>query len=280
MASPAAEFRSGRGRTQKGKIQMASKSKELVTLSEEQEKALAYFENVGREQSTGGFIIGKLLKFDKRGNWTAGRDDEEDIAVGTKMTFAYDQMLKGSQCWINKKLVDTDLGLVIQGFMPKRREELSMWPDKSEWPRDKDDVPTDPWQSVNILVLKDLDDQFFTYVASSKGGLSAVGQLMVATSQHVRAYGYGEYPVIALGSTHYKHPEYGKIFKPTLEITGWVPKEDFGSPIAGDESERPAKPAPKKQLAPPKASNSERPHGVKPVPASKPKNGKRSDLNY
>lgn len=204
---------------------------------------------------SGGLIVGKQLKFIK-GVWTAGRDnEEEDIAVGARMIFAFTSMLIGWQCWLDHKCVETDLGLPVEGFTPKPRHLLSMWSDKAGWPTDKNGVAEDPWSYVNVLPLRAPGGGYYTYIVSSKGGKSAIGKMLLEIGGHARMHGYDVFPVVELGTDSYKHPQYGRVYTPVLKIVGWAPSTDFGTPGGGESAPAAAKPAEKKQLSPKKAGD-------------------------
>ena len=104
-----------------------------------------------------------------------------------------------------------------------------------------------PGQLSNYLLLKGKDDnELYTFTASSKGGLNALGDLCkaygMAMAQHA-----DEYPVIALGVSAYDHPNraYGRIKVPTFKIVGWAPKSVFVAPVDG-EAPAASKATPKK----------------------------------
>ncbi len=65
---------------------------------------------------------------------------------------------------------------------------------------------------------------FLTFVAGSKGGIAAIGNLC-------RIYGHKRrdslLPIVALKVRSYKHKQYGRIETPDLPIVGW---EDAGAP--------------------------------------------------
>jgi hypothetical protein len=72
------------------------------------------------------------------------------------------------------------------------------------------------------------DVQLFTFSASSKGGIGAIGVLSKAYGQQMRQRP-GQYPVIILGVSSYMHSNrtLGRIKYPTFEIKDWVPTKPF-----------------------------------------------------
>jgi hypothetical protein len=66
--------------------------------------------------------------------------------------------------------------------------------------------------------------KLWTFATSSRGGIGALGQISKAYGKEMRQRP-GEFPVVALGSSSYQHPNrsYGRIKVPTFEFTGsWV----------------------------------------------------------
>jgi hypothetical protein len=176
-------------------------------------------------------IRGTLLRFVK-GAWLTGTGQNEDeIDEGTAMTVNLDSTLMGWQMWEDEKPTDSDLGLVVDGFQPKARSELSLPPDRDgvneAWPTDDKGNPVDPWQSTMLVLMHDADGELFTYVASSKGGKSALGALLKQWGQRVKEGEDSSYPIVELGSDSYKHRKYSRVEIPTLEITGWEAIEDY-----------------------------------------------------
>src|SRR5262249_54784562 len=77
-----------------------------------------------------------------------------------------------------------------------------------------------------LLVLTGTDSEdLYTFPASTKGTLGAVGELCKAYGKRVRLQP-DEYPVIKLGvsSSLHKKRAYGRIKYPILEVVGWTPK--------------------------------------------------------
>jgi len=175
-------------------------------------------------------IVGKLLKFSK-GEYLAGQDNNE-VEEGTKLIANMDELMIGWQKWEDGKPSDTQLGRVADGFRPPSRSSLGDT-DESVWERDDRGAPRDPWQLTNYLILKEAEgDQVFTFTTSSKGGVSAIGELAGAYGKAMRQRP-DEYPIVALNVRSYKHSNkaYGKIFTPKFDVVGWTPKSSFDGVI-------------------------------------------------
>jgi hypothetical protein len=70
--------------------------------------------------------------------------------------------------------------------------------------------------------------QLYTFTASSKGGIGALGTLSKAYGQQMRQRP-GQYPVISLGVSSYQHPNrtLGRIKYPVFEVKDWVSTKPF-----------------------------------------------------
>lgn len=182
--------------------------------------AMNAFEQFG--QSTESTIKGDLLKFSK-GDWTYGQNDME---VPSKYEFVahVDTLTIGWQRWEDGKPTDARMGLVGEGFVPPPRKELGDT-DESEWEVDSRGVPQDPWSNCAMMFLTNRDGSSeFTFTTASHGGRQWCAGLAKEYGKNMRMGKLGN-PVIRVGSDSYKHSEFGKIFKPTFEVIGWVPVE-------------------------------------------------------
>jgi len=165
-------------------------------------------------------FVGELLKFSK-GDYTVGREGTE-LEPGTELVAVMDSLVVGWTKWRDGMPVDERVGLV-QTFQPPQRAELGD-NDADLWERDDDDKPRDPWQFGNRLVMVGVEDQaVFTFTTSSRGGLSAVGELAKAYGRRLHAHP-DEYPVVELGVSSYQHrvKSYGRIKVPVLRIASWT----------------------------------------------------------
>jgi hypothetical protein len=206
---------------------------ELATLDTEPDHFAAY----ARAMSWNNTIIGMMLKFSK-GEFVVGQDGEV-MEMGTKLIANSDELLIGWQRWEDAKPAEDIRGYLVKGFQPPRRDELS-FNDSSEWDVDESNgKPRDPWVATNWLLLKEPGKrgQLYTFVTSSHGGKKAMGALAKACSDHRKEYGNVDYPVVALDSSSYLHPNssLGRIKEPVFEVVGWENKSLFA-----DASDAPA----------------------------------------
>jgi len=193
-----------------------------------------FFEKYGKA-ATLSSIIGRLLRFNKFGEYRAGQDDEE-IPCGTKMVAYMNSLCVGYQCWKDGRPAGMAMGPIAEGFVPPKRETLGDL-DKSQWETFDDGREKDPWQFTNTIVLALLEDtsELFTFSVSSKGGLNAIAQLALKYGERLRQKP-DEAPVFELQVGSYQHPNrsYGEIRFPILKIIDWIPTKDL-PPLDGGE---------------------------------------------
>jgi hypothetical protein len=209
-------------------------------------------------------IFGDLLLFTKFGEWVHGRERAQ-LPMGTALAAYMPTLTVGWIFWDNGKIADTRVGLVAEGFVPPKREELGHQ-DQTTWERFDDGRPKDPWRLSNNLILVDPEtDAFFTFSTSSRGGLQAVGKLSAAYGQHMRQRP-DDMPIIELSVSSYQHPNrsIGEVREPALKIVDWVSSEKLppldGAPVNDDDNgdaddpwavteSAPSKPAPQPTAA-------------------------------
>jgi hypothetical protein len=175
------------------------------------------------------YIIGEMLRFSK-GDWIAGKDNT--IPVGTTFTVAPTELLAGWIQWLNSKPVSHEMVRVEDGIPPKKREELGDT-DASQWPVDKDGKPKDVWQFTNYLPMMDEDGKVYTFTTSSRGGITAVAQLLRLFANHRKRHP-DVFPVIKINTDSYQHKDrdLGRIKYPVFEPAGYLPKGDFLAALA------------------------------------------------
>lgn len=188
------------------------------------------------EQSQRPFA-GDLLRFSKHGQYKAGQE-QEVIDTGTRMFVYMPGLKRGWVKWAESQPVAHIMGLVSEGFKPPPREELGD-DNEDEW-ETLNDKPMDPWQITNHLPMCNTKGEVFTFVTSSKGGLSEIGKLsgMYAERHRMKP---NEIPVIELESRSYDHKLYGETLAPVFKVIGWVkPPETFAeltAPVDGGSDE-------------------------------------------
>lgn len=201
-----------------------------ATAGQEVNPYLAYAESVSSSR-----IVGKLLRFSKFGEWTAGESGDA-IALGTRLVAHIPEMVIGWQRWGEGKPVDAVMGKVSEGFKIPARHTLGD-DDSSAWEVDDKGKERDPWQRSVLLLLKEEGgDQIYTFASGSKGGIGATGRLSEAFG-HAMRHKAGQLPIITLGRDSYPHSNkaYGDIRFPVFEIVGWAPQSDFDAVLPGGD---------------------------------------------
>jgi hypothetical protein len=190
------------------------------------------FETYGNAVTARQFV-GDLLKFSK-GEYLAGVDGYE-VTIGTELAAIMDSLVTGWVKWVGGARVDQRSG-PIQNFQPPQRHELGD-DDQDTWDLDDEGRPKDPWQFENRIVLVGVDDDqsLYTFTTSSRGGLSAIGELAKAYGHRLHSHP-NEYPVVRLGVGSYAHRNrsFGRIKFPNFEIIDWTESRPLQALLASD----------------------------------------------
>jgi hypothetical protein len=213
-------------------MKMSNDTRDITSRAETALTTASYFEKYGQAAS-GRRFVGDLLKFGKDGVYVAGQENRE-IATGTQMVAYMSTLRAGWVCWEDGHPVEEVMGLVGEGFVPPKRDALDRT-DKSRWEEYDGGEPRDPWQFSNDIVLFDpRDEQFYTFVTSSRGGLGALGELAKKYGQRLRQQP-GEWPVVALEGGSYQHRirSRGRIKYPILHDVRWVAAKDQPALVEG-----------------------------------------------
>lgn len=190
-----------------------------------------FYERYG-EAATQRNILGRLLKFNKFGEFRAGQEEEE-IKRGTALAAYMPSLAVGYVRWEDSKPAEIIMGPVGEGFVPPPRSDLGHT-DQSKWDTYDDGRARDPWQFSNSLVLINLEnEELFTFNTSSKGGLAAIGELAKVHGKHIRKKP-DEVPIVELDRGGYQHSnrDYGEIRFPIFKVVGWISTDKL-PPIDG-----------------------------------------------
>jgi hypothetical protein len=176
---------------------------------------------------------GDLLTFTKFGDFVAGRDKQE-VPFGTRLVVHVPTMLIGYVRWENDMPVDYQMGLLEEGFVPPKRDELG-YLDKSQWETYEDGGTKDPWKSSNQVVMTGIDNEVvYTFTTSSKTGRSGLGIVVKEYGRRIRQFP-DEYPVVELRRGSYidrRRPFIGEVRIPVFTIVDWVPAEPHATVLA------------------------------------------------
>jgi hypothetical protein len=184
---------------------------------------------------------GDLLTFSKFGEFVAGKD-KVVVPFGTRVVVHVPSMLIGYVRWKDNRRVDYKMGLLEEGFVPPKRDELG-YLDKSEWETYEEGGAKDPWQFSNQVVMTGVkEDAVYTFTTSSKTGRSSLGMVVKDYGHHIRQ-APDEYPVVELQRSSYRdrRPGIGEVRIPFFKIVGWVPAGPHAKGLAnfmGDTAEQ------------------------------------------
>jgi hypothetical protein len=171
-----------------------------------------------------------ILKMDKTGHWVYGADQTEVEADSTwainPFSFTHGFIAWGDGEVLGEKMVSVSQPLPELDTAPAGA--------KRGW-------ETQIGMSLKCLNGEDegLEARFST---TSVGGKRSIQTLAVAIANQVEKDQTKPVPVITLGSEHYQHKSYGRIYTPIFEIKEWVAMD--GGASADEAEEAPAIEAP------------------------------------
>ena len=156
-----------------------------------------------------------FLKLSKGGVWAYGPEDME-VEIGSTWAVHPNSFRTGYCAWGNGELKGEEMRSIVED--PVTLSDLP-------------DVGASWKQQVSCLMYctngEDKGTQVL-YKASSKGGLKATSGLLDELLHHI-SESPGDaaiVPLVELDVDSYKHKEYGKIYTPTLTLTGWTTFEN------------------------------------------------------
>jgi hypothetical protein len=168
-------------------VEQKSKSQEVAI-----RRDLGFVAYFGKKESQQTNIRGELLKFVK-GEWYAGQ--KHAIELGTQMVVNLDTTTLGWQRWEDDRPVDSEMGLLVEGYQPVKREQLSLPPGlngkNDEWPVDDNGNLSDPWQESRQVLMKDMDGELVHVRDAFEGrqdGNRQAGARMVPEDEGGRRY--------------------------------------------------------------------------------------------
>jgi hypothetical protein len=181
------------------------------------------------------YLGAALVKFSKQGEYAIS--DIDTIPTGTWVVARCDLMELGFVRWADGKPTDRKVGLVADGFVPPRKDDL---PDRDEstWEIQDDGTRRDPWafqMSVPVTRL-DAGGETYQFTAGSKGGLRCLSALTRAFGKRVADKKPG-LPIVELQSDSYKHQRYGKIYFPVMHVVGWTGADGKPQTLGEDMSD-------------------------------------------
>jgi hypothetical protein len=197
---------------------------ELTPINDNDAAALA---NVARELQPND-LVGLPLKFVK-GKWFIRESREKEREIGATDMFVVDPLsyAEGWIRWQDKKPYKL-YGRRVDGFVSPPRHVLPE-AEEHQWPMGAKG-PEDPWQRVQLLLLKEVaTGELLTWQVSSWGGSGAIGEFLDEWAKDFKNHP-GEAPVVILQSWDKPNADWGKIPTPRLKNVGWQPFGEGATP--------------------------------------------------
>jgi hypothetical protein len=176
-------------------------------------------------------IAGRLVKFDKSGNFVCP-DTDESIDPNEDFVALADETLIG---WIkfspDGEPPDRRAGLLYEGFILPPRESLGDL-NQAKWPIGLSGQNEDPWRHQIMLVLQRRGTgELFTFATVSPTGRRAVGTLL-RHSDRLRSSHPDHYPVVRLKPSGFTHRDerIGWVATPSFAVVGRAPKASAATP--------------------------------------------------
>ncbi len=151
-----------------------------------------------------------ILKMDRTGHWVFGADqtEVEDSSQWAVNPFSF---VHGYIAWGDGEVLGEKMAPVSEPLPP-----LDVAP-----PGAKKGWETQIGMSLKCLTGEDKGMEA-RFTVTSVGGKRSVQALAVALAEQVEKDPTKPVPVVALGSEHYQHKSYGRIFTPLFTVEEWV----------------------------------------------------------
>lgn len=182
----------------------------------------------------------QFLKMSKTGDWVYGADETE---VSDDSVFVIDpnSYVQGFIAWDDGELEDEVMAQA--GQPPITKADL------------KDGLKWDVQVGFGLVGIEGAEKGIqMLFKSSSKGGKSAISELLAKIIKRGTAGETDICPIVILENTSYKHKKYGKIFTPVLSVDDWtdgavaeVEQVDTEAPEVEVEVEKEVKPTTRKR---------------------------------
>ncbi len=181
-----------------------------LTTIQNNRSALAAFEEEAAEAVAGSKAF---LKFTKQAEWLWGKEDRE---VGQDEEIALNMLsyAKGFICWVDGEPAAERMEFLASGKPVQKSDLEDFGPYESS---------EDGWKLQVAVDLKLLSDGTeLHYATTSKGGRSALGEVLKEFATRAKLGEPDLIPIVRLSSDSYKHKKYGRIATPAVEVVCWT----------------------------------------------------------
>lgn len=204
-----------------------------------------------------------LLKMDKSGDWTLGKDGPE-MAPETEFLVPVTSIFMGFIAWKNNQPMDKETSHPFKGEPRIIKSQLNQdLGQHTEGDRAGEPVKWDDMVGFDLYAIDGPDTgDSGVFETGTYGGKAAFHDFMKAVGAQARAEDGNDpnamaiHPVVKLSSDSYKHKKYGKIFNPIFEIVDWLTFDEIANENLMTEGEAEAEaeeePAPKPKPKPAK----------------------------
>lgn len=208
-----------------------------------------------------------ILKMDKLGDWTLGKDGPE-MDPETEFLVPVTSIAMGFIAWKNGRPMDKELSYPFKGepriIKSNLNQDLGM---HTEGDNAGEPVKWDDVVAFDVYAIDGPDTgDTGVFETGTYGGKAAFHDFMKVVAAQARAEDGNEpnemaiHAVIKLNKDSYKHKKWGKLYNPIFEIVDWLTFDEIANEnlmtegeVETEADEEPApkpKPKPKKKAAP------------------------------
>lgn len=159
---------------------------------------------------------GKIFMKFTKGEWLVGREEAEPDA---KSLWALNPFsaTRGYICWgegapIDERMASLTAPPVDPSTLPSHTDSDRGW---------------EVQMGVELVCVEgDMAGTTVAFGSSSRGGLQAIQKLLTSLMKQAESGGDDIVPVMTLGSDSYRHPKFGRVYTPEMEIKEWCTLQD------------------------------------------------------
>lgn len=163
-----------------------------------------------------------FLKMDKSGEWMYGTDEVE-VQEGSLWAINPASFIEGYIAWGEGEVIAEEMAPmtaqpIVKATLPAADGSKRGWEKQI---------------GFNLYCLNGEDKgQEVIFKVSSKGGIKGARMVIDEVVKQIAIDPSHMVPQVLLKTSHYKHKEYGKIYNPIFEVTGWSAMSNPEPPAA------------------------------------------------